>query len=262
MSLMRIALRMACVEAIRGNTFAGNNVLDSEMGAIDIAVDGTVDSERSAPFISIYTAEANGSDKGRLSLFGRMKTELVFDMAISAQMQRRDDEGNLVIGDLPVTPMSDRAYEVSIDVLQHEIIAALGSPKNEWAEIARQILTDNIEAIEISVGRSSSKTRLAARQIRITVDLPAGPTNLPLSENHAFSMFLNKLDEGDEDEYRDEDFKGLATALRGVLTNDHAGWELDQFRYGMSETELDNLRLTNLADTTISEVEIEVGLAS
>ena len=73
-------------------------------------------------------------------------------------------------------------------------------------------------------------------------------------------MFLSKLDEGDEDEYRDEDFKELASSLRALLSDNRTDWKLDQFRYGMSKTELDNLRLTNFADSTISEAELQVGL--
>ena len=142
MSLMRIALRFACVEALRGKTFARDNVLDSEIGAIDIAVDGTVDSERSAPFISVYTAEANDNSRGRTSLFGRMKTDLVLDMAISAQMQKRDEDGNIVLEGLPITPVSDRSYEIAIDVLHFEIVAALQDPDNDWAEIVRKILSN------------------------------------------------------------------------------------------------------------------------
>lgn len=251
MSLIRTALRMSVVEALRDKTFAGHNVLDSEIGAISIAADGTVDSTRSEPFISVYTAEASGP-----SLFERMKTDLVIDMAISSQTITRDDDGNIIDGDLPITPDSDRAYEVSIDVLHHQIMAALHDPENEWAEIARKILSNNIEGIDISVGRSSTKSRLAARQIRIVVNLLAEPVNQNLAATHPFAMFLAKLEEGDDDPNRDADFKDLATALRTILSGTHSGWKLDQFRYGMTTTEIEQLGLGGDDNTAITDVEL------
>lgn len=245
MSLMRIALRIAAIEALRGKTFVNNNVLDSEIGAIDIAADHSVDSDRGEPFISVYTAEAVAQNDGRISLFGATNCDLVLDAAVSAQMVKRDDDGDIV-SNLPITPDSDRAYEISLDVLQHQIYAAFGEPEGEWAEIVRKIISDKINAVEISVGRSSSKARLAARQIRITIELCPDPVNLDdLSSQHPFSMFLNELEKGDADDAeRDEDFKGLAAALRGVIASNHTGWKLDQFRYGLHRDELDSLLVT------------------
>lgn len=262
MSLMRIALRVSAVEALRNKTFAETNVLDSEIGAIDIATDGNIDSNRTSPFISVYTAEASGVDKNGINFLGPMKMDLVFDAAVSAQMFERGDDGEMVLGTMPVTPNSDAAYEISLDVLQYQISAALGDVENPWAEIVRKILSGNIEAIEVTVGRSSKNQRLAARQIRVTATLCAEPVNLGcLSDQHPFNLFLAQLDAGDAcDEARDEDFKNLATALRDVLSASHMDWKLNQFRYGMGKDELDSLLVTSDYDTDITSVDFSVGV--
>lgn len=261
MSLMRIALRMSIVEALRGNTFADQNVLDSEIGAIDIATDGSVDSPRGSPFISVYTAEAQGGGEMGMALFGSMKTDLVLDMAVSALMSKRDDEGEVTSDKLPVVPDSDAAYEVSLDILQFQIASALNDPDNSWAEIVRKMLSDKVEAVEVTVGRSGTRARLSARQIRITTMIWPEPVSMEsLKVTHPLFLFLAKLDEGDDDEVRDEDFKELAAVLRAILNGQHTGWKLDQARYGLSKSELDGMLVSDVADANISEVTFDTGV--
>lgn len=55
MSLIRIAARMAAVRALRGRTLVGDNVLDSQIGALDVGADGELRTEEDKPFISVYT---------------------------------------------------------------------------------------------------------------------------------------------------------------------------------------------------------------
>ncbi|MBN8931466.1 MAG: 4Fe-4S binding protein, partial [Rhizobium pusense] len=44
MSLINFAARISAVEATKGNTIVGSNVLDSEIGVLDIAADGSLKS--------------------------------------------------------------------------------------------------------------------------------------------------------------------------------------------------------------------------
>lgn len=58
--LARIALRMATIAALKGRTLVEDNVLDSEITALDADADGNLTTDQKRPFISIYTD--NGSD--------------------------------------------------------------------------------------------------------------------------------------------------------------------------------------------------------
>ena len=53
MSLIRYAVRVAAVEAVRGRTLVAGNVLDSENGSLDVLADGTLRTDQDRPFSSI-----------------------------------------------------------------------------------------------------------------------------------------------------------------------------------------------------------------
>ena len=85
--LGRIALRMATIEALKGSTLVDGNVLDSQIGALDIAADGTIRTDQEKPFISVYV-EASKQDGG-FNIRGLHKTgltELVIEIGITTAM--------------------------------------------------------------------------------------------------------------------------------------------------------------------------------
>ena len=56
--LGRIALRIAAVQALKGRTLVGDNVLDSRMTALDVDDDGNARTDEDRPFISLYESGA------------------------------------------------------------------------------------------------------------------------------------------------------------------------------------------------------------
>ncbi|MBX8828177.1 hypothetical protein HBA93_21460, partial [Ochrobactrum sp. SFR4] len=83
-----IAVRTAAVLALKGSTLVGDNVLDSEIGAIDINDDGTISITDGRPFIAVYSdasfSAAPNTDLRALVTNGN--TEIVFETGVTAQM--------------------------------------------------------------------------------------------------------------------------------------------------------------------------------
>ena len=69
MSLTMMALRIAAVQALKaGGTLVGDNVLDSQISAIDQTADGQLRSDQQRPFIAVYTDAAKSQDLGQTGL--------------------------------------------------------------------------------------------------------------------------------------------------------------------------------------------------
>lgn len=165
MSLSRLALRIATVKALRGKTFAGAMVRDSEIGPIDETAEGA-----EVPFIVVYTdecdIEANGAGE-ETSLFGCCTgIDLTIEMAVTSRMKP---------GGAWTIPTTDAGLEFTIDALERQVRLALSDPDNAWAEIWRTLVRE-IKGQKSSRGASATKgVRFAGRQIVLTVDVLPEP---------------------------------------------------------------------------------------
>lgn len=193
--LGRIALRMATVEALKGNTLVAGNVLDSEIGALDVAADGSLRTDQEKPFISVYVegAKLEGAADIR-ALHKSGPTELVIEIGITAAMTSTDPEtgASEVIG-LQI-PATDPAFEFFLDCTGRAIINALTDPRNAWAEIWRG-LSSSISKIERRrTANVSNGARVAAHQIVITLDLSPDPVfGEPMAPTSIWKKFFDKL---------------------------------------------------------------------
>ena len=235
MSLVRIALRIAAVEAIRGRTLVGDNVLDSEIGAIDIAADGSIRTEKEKPFISVYTEDGASKLDGNdlRSLFDNGTCELVFELGITAAMSVTDpDTGESSV--VPGVPVTDRSFEYFLDMTARQILDALSCPDNPWGEICRG-LTCRFSKIErIRAGNADGGMRFAAHRIKIICELMEDPVRgEPLEEETPFFDFLKALDAS-----ADPQHQIYAQAMRAEIDGSDAPWENAQRRLGMTAAEL------------------------
>jgi hypothetical protein len=193
--LGRIALRMATVEALKGNTLVGMNVLDSEIGALDVNADGGLRTDQEKPFISVYVegAKLEGSAEIR-ALHKSGPTELVIETGITAAMTSTDPEtgASEVIG-LQI-PATDPAFEFFLDCTSRQVVNALTDPRNAWAEIWRG-LSSGIARIERRrTANVSNGARVAAHQLVITSDLLPDPVyGEPISPTSIWRKFFDKL---------------------------------------------------------------------
>lgn len=234
MSLARIALRTAAVEALKGRTLVGDRVLDSPNGAIDVAGDGSLRTGEDTPFISVYT------DAGKVeNVTGRSLTEnglcdIVFEMAIASAMTETNDEtGESVLIGVGI-PASDRAFEFYLDTVQRQIFDALNDPDNDWAEIYRG-LHYGVRKIEFAGARNTDDgQKLAGHQIRLTVALIDDPVKgEALDADCAFMRFLDALDGSSDVIYQTQ-----AATMRSLITGTNEPWEALQRRHGMTAAEL------------------------
>jgi hypothetical protein len=265
MSLMRIALRIAAVEALKGRTLVGNNVLDTPNGALDIQADGSLRTEEDKPFVSVFT------DQGRTDgIVGRSLTEngmcdIIFEMGVSSAMLEVDPatEKTVLVG--INIPGSDRNREFFLDIVQRQICEALTDPENAWADIYRG-LHYRIVKIEYAGARNTDDgQRLAGHQMRLTVALGDEPDpGVTLDEGSAFMRFLTALEAAGNPEYSTQ-----ASIMRSLVTGSSDDRGRLQRRHGLTSAEMDALgyQVPALADDgsepEMTDIDIEIdGLAT
>lgn len=194
--LARIALRIAAIEALKGNTLVGGNVLDSQIGALDVAADGSFRSDQEVPFIAVYTDGSKATDGIDLrSLHKSGATELRIEAGITAAMTQTDDEtGESQIIGIGI-PATDPAMEFFLDCVGRQISTALSDPLNEWAEIWRG-LSSGVQMIERKrASDAESGTRIAAHQLVVTLDLLPDPLfGVAVADTSIWAKFFAKME--------------------------------------------------------------------
>lgn len=191
--IARLALRIAAIEALRGNTKVGDNVLDSQITALDTDADGTLISDQEKSFISVYAGESmiEGGTEAR-SLHKSGPTQFVIESAYAATMTATDpDTDESVV--LPGIPATDGAFEFFLDIVDRQVINTLTDTRNEWAEIWRGLMS-RIVKIERKRAADATGVRLAAHQTIITVDLLPDPVfGDPIAPTSIWAKFFAKL---------------------------------------------------------------------
>lgn len=237
MSLMRIALRIAAVEALKGRTLVGANVLDTPNGALDIQADGSLRTEEEKPFVSVYTDKGGTEGVAGRSMTENGLCELIFEVGISsAMLQVDEDTEETVIVGINI-PGSDRNREFFLDIVQRQIADALTDPDNEWADIYRG-LHHRIVKIDTAGARNTDDgQRLAGHQTKLTVALGDEPEiGVGLDPSCAFARFLDALDASE-----DRSYNGQAAILRGLIVGSGSEWEMIQRRNGLTTAEVEIL---------------------
>ena len=258
MSLCRIAARIAAVYALRGQTLVGDNVLDSQIGALDVAADGSLRTDEDRPFISVYADAAKSDDNVLRSWVDNGATEFLFEMGITAAHTEMDEEtGETTLLGVGI-PATDANFEFTLDVVARQVGDTLTDSENEWAEIFRKFLRsiDRIERARTS--GDGSGIRLAAQQIKVTADLIADPIRgTELKPAHPLALFFAKAatvtvpnpahDPSDPDSpasIPDPVVSAQVALMQAQLSGAEYEWQSMMRRYGMTRTEADNLLLT------------------
>lgn len=173
--LVRLALRIAGVEALKGKTLVGDNVNDSHIGAIDIAADGAVRTDQEKPFITVYSDDSRADDATLRDLRQNGHLDFVLEFGVTAAMTETDpDTGVTTVIGIGV-PATDAALELSLDVTSRQIVNALTDPDNAWAERWRKLSNSVVKIEQRRAANTADGARLAARQLRITLDAKPDP---------------------------------------------------------------------------------------
>ncbi|MDX6806317.1 hypothetical protein [Terrihabitans rhizophilus] len=234
MSLARIALRIAAVEAIKGRTLVEDNVLDSPNGALDIQANGTLRTPEDRPFVAVFTDTGKAEDITGRSLVENGVCELVIESGISLAMTVVDQEtgASEMVG--VSIPASDGGFEFFLDIVQREIVEALTDPNNEWAEIYRR-LHYRVTKIEIGARRTTDDgQRVAGHQVRISVALMDDPVRgEPLEAGSPLADFLDKLQASDSLVYQEQ-----AATMRRFIEGSAPNRTILQRRQGLTAPEM------------------------
>lgn len=252
MSLIRIALRMALVEALRGRTLVGDNVLDSQMGALDVAADGSLRTDQQKAWIAVYTDAASSKD-GSVDVSLRAlapngATQILIETGLTAAQVLIDPETEQSVV-YPGIPDTDAAFEMHADMVMRQVADALTDPRNEWAEIVRLFVRSFQSVERLRASSDQNGTRLAAQQMRITADLVADPIRgRPLADGSPLKAFLDHAeasmrvpnpaypDESDDETIVEPVVAALLALMREQINGDDQmfNWEITMRRHGLT----------------------------
>ncbi|GHA13383.1 hypothetical protein GCM10007989_04980 [Devosia pacifica] len=256
MSLARIALRIAAVEAIKGHTLVGQNVLDSPNGALDIQADGTLRTEKDKPFVSVFTDQGKAEGVTNRSLVENGLVDIVFEIGLSTAMLEHDPETkeSRLVG--ITVPATDRTFEFFLDVVQRQIADALNDPANEWAEIYRGLHYHVVKVEYAGARNTDDGQRLAGHQMRVTIALADDPVKgEQMDEDAPFMRFLDRLDATEDVTYQTQ-----AAMIRSLIEGQNTPWQDILKRHGLTADELLAVGLGPLAvKDDLSAPEFEVG---
>lgn len=191
MSLTMMALRIAAVQALKaGGTLVGDNVLDSQISAIDQTADGQLRSDQQRPFIAVYTDAAKAQDLGRTGLRSNGRVDIMFNCGVSLTMAETDrDTGETRIVDL--FPATDAHLEAVLDALDVQITRVLTDPDNMWSQVFGDFVQAYVAKEHVRSSSRAESVRLAAGQTRLTIDVFADPRlGQPLAEGGPWPRFL------------------------------------------------------------------------
>lgn len=238
--LGRIALRMAAVAALKGATLVGDNVLDSEIGALEVGADGAIRTDQERPFISVFTEGSKqegfnpggGADLRSLHVCG--PTDILFEYGVTAAMlvPNADTGAAEVMEGVPAT---DANFELLLDIIERQIINALTDPLNAWADIFRELHSTTL-IIERRRTSSAEGTKAAARQLVIKLELLPDPIyGEEMRPTSTWARFFAKLEQSD-----DPIVAAKLTALRALLGNpaDRLASETQRQRFAMTLPEV------------------------
>lgn len=257
MSLVRIAARIAAVQALKGKTLVGDNVLDSQIGALDVTADGELRTDADKPFISVYADAAKSEDNVLRSWVENGATEFLFEAGVTAAHVETDpDTGVSTLIGIGI-PGTDANFEFHLDIVARQIGDALSDTENEWAEIFRR-MSRSIDKIERArTSGDGSGVRLAAQQIKATVQLIADPVaGVELKPTHPLAAFFAKA--ADIPELAD-----IVALMEAQLAGEEYQWQSDLRRYGMTREEGDAMLITTPdgAEPDIEIVEVDAAPA-
>lgn len=191
--LARIALRMATIAVLKGKTLVGDNVLDSEITALDADAEGNLTTDQQKPFITVYTHSAVSEEGGARALHRSGRTELVMEIAVAATMVYRNEDGDKEVA--AGIPATDANLEFMLDAIGSQISSALTDPGDAWAEIWRG-LSSSVVKIERKRTSDATGARIAAHQIVITLNLLPDPVfGEPVAASSIWARFFEKLAE-------------------------------------------------------------------
>lgn len=217
MSLSRLCLRIATVKALADKTFAEDRVRDSSIVNLESSI---IDNPKTV--ILVYTDDTEFVPTGREVWGGTGTTNIVLIVAVAGAQKLQDGSVEFTF------PPSDEATEISLDICERQIQAALMDPDSLWAQRWRGIVV-NVSKWQSRRGASTKEgQRFAARQIVIECETNHDPIpGQPVQGEWA--TFLDVLENDDS-----VDISRLAAPLRVLMEKPTmADWKRSMSELGL-----------------------------
>lgn len=240
MSLMRTALRLTTVAALRGLTIAQMRVYDSDNTPINDAVNSA---QKALPYITVYTDDDIRSNfAGKDFYLADSEVGLVIEIGVAAPVT--------VAGTTQVEiPASDSGLELSIDILESQVPRALlGDTRSEWSELFKRMVVKINRTASTRGASASGGSRWAARQLIlrcVTISEPA--PGVPVPGTHALRQFIALAKSTSSAK-----MNNAAVLIESVLTAPQAvteQWEQDQAWLGLDREGINAIGLAPLLNT-------------
>ena len=249
MSLACIAIRVAAVQALKGRTMVGENVLDSEIGTLDIGADGALRTPKEKPFISVYVGASKATDGLDLRAFNKNgNVDIIFEAGIASPHVATDPETDesVIYEGLPAT---DANFEFQLDITMRQISDVLADPDNEWSELFRSLSLRLVSAERDRISADTNGTRLAAHRMKLTAEVIADPIRgMPLAPASPLARFFAKC-EADLIPSAPDMAKNVAL-MRAQVSGEADELQAAIRRYGMIYSEADAMLMTPAFEVT------------
>lgn len=242
MSIIRIAARISAVEAIRGKTQVGGNVLDSEIGVLDIAANGSLRTDVDKPFVSVYTDGSKLTDGVELrSLSSPGLLDIIFEAGITTAHAITDPQTDesVVLG----MPATDSTLEFQLDMILRQIADALNDPDDEWAGIFRSLCRSFVSVERARVTGDTNGVRLAAHQMKIVAEMVHEPVSgRSLNPVSPAAKFFEKCEA--DLVASQPDMADKVALMRAQISGDATELQTAIRRYGLTMAEADAMLIT------------------
>ncbi len=243
MSLIRIALRICALQAVKGRTLVGDNVLDSEIGALETSAAGELKTPQEKQFVSVYTDDSkqlSGLELRSLTASGEI--DLVFEAGVATPhvISDPDTDEKVIMNGLPA---ADANFEFYLDMTLRQIADALVDPENEWAAIFNSLILRIEKCQRARISGDTNGVRLAAHQMKITVAAIAEPVaGYPLKAESPMAAFFAKCES--DLVHREPDMEKKIALMKAQIAGNDDDLTAAMRRYGMAHSEADAMLLT------------------
>lgn len=187
-------LRWITVRALKGQTWAGNNVFDSPATVADLRI-----AEQRQPFIAVFCDECDTEGMDNPSTIGPMNVRLIIETGVASSIVL-PMTGAAGAPEAPVSVTmlndTDPALEATIGFLAEQARDALMDTVSPWADLWRELTGGQMRKVECVRGGPATDQykppqRYASRiQIYHTGVLAVPPRGAPLEPNTFWPHFL------------------------------------------------------------------------
>lgn len=186
MSLVPLALRTATIEALRGATFAGDQVFDSAIQPLDELVNGSP-----VPLITVSVDDTETRMSGLDFLMADLSLDLVIELAVATFVRAEAPDGGVMVE--VTVPYTDDGLEWTLDLMERQIFRRLADDAL-WPTLWRDLACKCTKRVTRRGADSTKGAKFAARQIVLSLTpLLEPPPGCPVAVDSVFGRFIAAL---------------------------------------------------------------------